>query len=103
MPQLDDVIANKSTSITSADIYNKIYANQLVELTKNMMSFLLARLLYKLLEISVFDTVGKDKIVTISFIIVVFLFLMYIAVELFTYMKIKSDKDAYMNALTNIT
>lgn len=103
MPHLDDIIANKSTSITSADIYNKIYANQFIELTKNMMSFLLARLLYKLLTVSVFDTIGKDKVVTIIFIIVVFMFLMYIAVELFTYMKIKSDKDAYINALTNTT
>jgi len=100
MTRIDDVIANKSVIITSADIYNKIYANQFIELTKNMMSFLLARLIFKLLQISVLDTIANDRIVSIVFLVVLILFVLYMAVEIFTYLKIKSDKDEYLNELT---
>lgn len=100
MVQLDDVIANKQKIITSEDIYNKIYASQFIELTKNMLSFLLAQLTFRLLQISVLDTIANDRIVSIVFLILLILFVLYMAVELFTYLKIKNDKEKYLDELT---
>lgn len=100
MVQLDDVIANKQKIITSEDIYNKIYASQFIELTKNMLSFLLAHLTFRLLQISVLDTIANDRIVSIVFLILLILFVLYMAVELFTYLKIKNDKEKYLDELT---
>ena len=39
MTRIENVIAHKESIVTSDDIYNKIYATQFIELTKNMMSF----------------------------------------------------------------
>jgi len=100
MTRIENVIAHKESIVTSDDIYNKIYATQFIELTKNMMSFLVATLFVKLLNVSILDTIADDRIVTIIFLVMLIFFTVYIALELFTYLKIKSNKDEYLSELT---
>ena len=98
----NDIIHNKPQLITSKEVYNKIYTEQFLEIIKLTFSFVLARLLLKLFEISIAHYFRNNKIIIAIFIIIFVVFFTLILLETFTYLKIKNDKDAYLKELTRV-
>lgn len=96
----NEVIFNKQKITTSEDIYNKIYFNQFLELIKYTLSFLLAYLIYNLLDISVLDYFKNKKILLIIIFIILIFFFTLISLETFTYLKIKSNNEEYLNEIS---
>jgi hypothetical protein len=103
MSSNNEVIFNKQKITTSKDIYNKIYFNEFLELIKYTLSFLLAYLIYNLLTISILEYFKNKKILLIIILFILIFFFTLIALETFTYLKIKSNNESYLDEITKNT
>jgi len=98
-----EVLANKSRFVTSEEIYNNIYTNQLLEIFKITISFLLSSLLLKLLENSLFDFYKANRYLYSILLVIFVIALILLAGGIFTYLKITNEKQDFLNQLLNAT
>ena len=100
MPKTDkDVISNKSTILTTNEIYKNIYLNQFLEIAKLSSAFIVYQLVIRILDNLLFDYF-KDRKILYTIILIIFLIcITLIAVKLFTYMKINSEKDDFVKQI----
>ena len=96
-----EVIANTSRFVTSEQIYDTIYRNQLLEVFKLTISFLLTSLLIKLLDNALFDYYKKYKYLYSLLLVFLLILVILLAGSLFTYMKITNEKNDFLNKLLN--
>ncbi len=88
-----DIISNKSTILTTNEIYKNIYLNQFLEIAKIASAFIVYQLVIRILDNAIFDHFKHKKILYIIILIVFLICITLVAVKLFTYMKINSEKD----------
>ena len=100
MPKTDkDIIANKSTILTTNEIYKNIYLSQFLEIAKLASAFIIYQIIIRILDNIVFDNF-KDKKILYTIILVVFLIcITLIAVKLFTWIRINSEKDEFVKQI----
>ncbi len=100
MPKTDkDVISNKSTILTTNEIYKNIYLNQFLEIAKLASAFIVYQLVIRILDNLLFDYF-KDRKILYTIILIIFLIcITLIAVKLFTYIKINSEKDDFVKQI----
>jgi hypothetical protein len=100
MPKTDkDVISNKSTILTTNEIYKNIYLNQFLEIAKLASAFIVYQLVIRILDNAILDHFKNKKILYIIILIVFLICITLIAVKLFTYMKINSEKDDFVKQI----
>lgn len=97
----EGVIANKKRFVTTSEIYNNIYTNQLLEIFKLSTSFLLSILLSKLLENTLLDPYKNNHIMYSIILIVCLISVILIAGSTFTYLKITNEKDNFLQQVIN--
>ena len=97
----NDVIANKKQFVTTREIYNNIYRNQLLEVFKLSTSFILSLLLLKLIENVLLNRYKNNTIMYSVILIVCIISLILIAVKTFTYLKITNDMNTFLQQVTN--
>ena len=97
----DGVIANKKRFITTSQIYNNIYTNQLLEVFKLSTSFLLSMLLLKFLENTILNPYKNNHKMYSIILIVCIISLILIAGGTFTYLKITNEKDNFLQQVIN--
>lgn len=95
------IIINKPTATTSKELYSNTYQKQSLEILKLAVGFLLSQLLLKLLNEGVFNNFKDNKIVQIILIITFAISIYLVGTELFTYIKIHSDKEQLLKELSN--
>jgi len=92
----NDVIANTKQVVTTREIYNNIYTNQLLEVIKISTSFLLSELLVNLIDNILLDYYKNNKLMYSIILIVCIISLILIAGRTFTYLKITNDKSDFL-------
>ena len=97
----EGVIANKKRFVTTSEIYNNIYTNQLLEVFKLSTSFLLSMLLLNLLENTLLEPYKHNHKMYSIILIVCIISLILIAGGTFTYLKITNDKDIFLQQVIN--
>ena len=98
-----EVLANKARFVTSEEIYNTIYTNQLLEVFKLAISFLLSTLLVKLLDNALFDYYKKNRYLYSILLITLLIAVVLLAGGVFTYLKIINEKNEFLNKLLSGT
>jgi hypothetical protein len=96
----NEVIANKKQFITTREIYDNIYTNQLLEVFKVATSFSLSWLLLRLIDNILLDHYKNDKLLYSIILIVCIISLTLIAGKTFTYLKITNDKNKFLQQVT---
>lgn len=94
-----EVIANKPKLITSAEIYNRIYSNQLLEIFKLSVSFLISKILYILLQKVLLNYYEQNTILYIILLIALLVFVVLLTVGVSTYLKIINEKNEFLNKI----
>ena len=97
----EGVIANKKRFVTTSEIYNNIYTNQLLEIFKLLISFVLAELIIKLLNNVLLDPYKNNHKMYSIILIVCIISLILIAGGTFTYLKITNEKDNFLQQVIN--
>jgi hypothetical protein len=95
------VIANKKRFITTSEIYKTIYTNQLLEVFKLSVSFVLSYLILKLIENILLDPYKNNHKMYSIILIVCIISLILIAGGTFTYLKITNEKDNFLQQVIN--
>lgn len=95
----NDTIVNKSTLLTPNEIYKNIYTNQLLEISKAALGFLVATYLVKILDLF-FVNFQSNKLVYGSLMFVFLICTIIISVNVFTYTQVTKDKDQFIKNLT---
>ena len=98
----NEIVHNKPKINTSQQLYKKIYFNQFLSLARFTLSFLIARIFFYLLQITILDSLNNSKITIIIYCIILITFLILVALETFTFLKISTDKEDYLKELTSI-
>lgn len=96
----DFIILNKATATTTKEIYDNNYLKQSLEILKLLTSFILASLMVKIIETSILDFYKDNKIIQVILMIVLSIAIYLISVELFTFIKIESDKETILKELS---
>ena len=92
----DEVIANKKQFVTTREVYNNVYTNQLLEIFKLATSFILSYLFLYLLENVLLDSYKNNKIMYSIILIICIIAFILITVRTFTYLKIKNDNNTFL-------
>lgn len=95
----NDVLANKIRLVTSQEIYNKIYTNQLLEIFKLAISFLLTTLFVRLIDNSLLNYYKNNKYLYSILLICLLISVILIAGSIFTYIKISNEKSEFLDKL----
>jgi len=93
------IFHNTTSSRTPQEIYKKIRYNQALEIFKIALGFLIARLVFDLLDTSILTKFRENKILYIIVLIILMSSVMYIAVDIFTYLKVENEKDEILQSL----
>jgi hypothetical protein len=96
-----EVLLNKSRFTTSEEVYNSIYTNQLLEVFKIAISFLISSLLVKLLDNSIFVYYKKNYVLSAILACALLIAVILLAGGVFTYLKISNEKNDFLNKLTS--
>jgi hypothetical protein len=96
----DYIIINKPTATTTKELYSNTYSKQSLEILKLTVGFLLSQLLLKILNEAVFDNFYNNKVLLVILIIVFAVSIYLVGTELFTYIKIQSDKEQLLKDLS---
>lgn len=94
-----DIIANKSTILTTNEIYKNIYLNQFLEIAKLASAFIIYQLIIRILDNIIFDNFKEKKILYTIILIIFLISITLIAMRLFTYIKINSEKDEFIKQI----
>jgi hypothetical protein len=95
----EDIIANKNNILTTNEIYKHIYMDQFIEISKLAFSFLIYQFIIRILDLMIFDKYKHKKVLYTILLIVFLICFTFIAIRLFTYVKISSDKDELLKKL----
>jgi uncharacterized membrane protein len=98
----ENVIVNKETILTTSKVYEQIYYNQLIEITKLAFSFLITGLSAKLIDALILDRYKDNKVIYIILLIILLFSTIIIGVKIFTYAKIVNENEQFLEKLTNI-
>jgi hypothetical protein len=96
----DYIIINKPTATTTKELYSNTYSKQSLEILKLTVGFLLSQLLLKILNEAVFDNFYNNKVLLVILIIVYAVSIYLVGTELYTYIKIQSDKEQLLKDLS---
>jgi hypothetical protein len=94
-----EVLANKTSFITTEEIYKNIYIGQLLEISKLSISFLFSSILLKLLDNSLFSYFVKYPRLYSILLVFMLICIILLAGSVFTYIKVVNEKDDFLNKL----
>lgn len=97
----DFVYYNTTKSRTTQEVYNKTRSNQVLEILKVALAFLIARLLFDLLDSIIISNFKENKFLYIFVITLLIISIVYISIDIFTYLKIENERDEALYNLTN--
>ena len=97
----NNVIIHQSEILSTDKIYNHIYYNQLIEVGKFAMGFLLAQMLLRIFDITIFDFLEDNKFIYVIILIWVTVILFIFTASFFTISKINNNSDDFFNQITN--
>lgn len=97
----DFVYYNTTKSRTTQEVYNKTRSNQVLEILKVALAFLIARLLFDLLDSIIISNFKENKYLYIFVITLLIISIMYISIDIFTFLKIENERDEILYNLTN--
>ncbi len=96
----DYIIINKPTATTTKELYTNTYSKQSLEILKLTVGFLLSQLILKVLNEGIFNFFTDNKVILIILILTFGISIYLVGTELFTYIKIQSDKEQLLKELT---
>jgi Na+/proline symporter len=99
--RLEHVKYSKDTILTGEEVYNRVYFEKLIFILMGATTYLVGLLggdLVKLLIVKIVTPENKMYPVILSFIIV---FIILIAVNLFTYQKVNNEKEEILKEKTS--
>lgn len=93
------VIRDTPTAVTVRELYNDTYIKQSLEIFKLALGLLVANLLFKLINTALLDNID-NKMLQIFFTIVSVIAIFLIGAELFTFIKITSERETLLKELS---
>ncbi len=100
MSNKENIVIDISDILTTSKLYNNVYYSQLLEINRLAFGFLISSFFLKILEHSILDQFKDNNVMYVSILIVLTVAIMYIAVKVFTYIKISNEKDELLKKLT---
>ena len=94
-----DIVIDNSQIFTTKKLYNTTYYNQLLEIMKVALSFIIASFALRIFDIIIFNYFEKNKTLYLFLLIVILGSIIIIGTKLFTYLKITNDKDDLLKKL----
>lgn len=96
----NNVVIDQSEILSTEKIYNHIYYNQLIEICKFAMGFLLAQMLLRIFDNVLFDFVKDNTFLYVIILIWLTVIIFILTATLFTVSKINNDSDNYYKKIT---
>ncbi len=100
MSNKENIVIDISDILTTSKLYNNVYYRQLLEINRLAFGFLISSLFLKIVEHTILDQFKDNNVMYVSILIVLTVAIMYIAVKVFTYIKISNEKDELLKKLT---
>jgi hypothetical protein len=97
----NDVLVNKSRTITSNEIYTNIKTTQILEIFNIATSFIVSSIFLRIIDDLIFNYYKKYNFLYFIILSVMFVIIILITSSLFTYSKIINDKDNFIKKIIN--
>jgi len=95
----NNVIIDGSSLFTTEKLYNNVYYNQLLEIMKIALAFLISTIIVRVFDISIFNYFQNNKLLYFVLLIIMLISIILIGTKLFTYVKVTNDKDDLLKKL----